>query len=392
VPISVTVSIAALNTAPTPGAVNVGNPDGNGVVIGSVTASDVNGDPLTFSKGSDPGKGSVSVATDGAFTYTPNASARQPGTTGSDSFTVNVSDGKAVTAINVNVPVAPLPVSDTLVAGQWLEVNQYLQSTNGRYRLYMQGDGNLVLYDEAQGHKALWATGTNGRAGLHAAMQGDGNLVLYTPSPQAAVWSTKTNGFPGARLVLQSDNNLVVYQGGTALWDRHAGRLNPGGGSGGGSGGSSSSISAKVAAFVNATNNTFVGDGQCVTLVKALLSQVFGVNANGWGNALNYAPQYASSSYPGGIYMRTVAGFTWHSSATGLQDGDILVWGPYTAASGTVIQGASGHIATYYNGKVYDQNDSRHGGPPVTINGWSVYRAGSVGFWSQGYLGYWRKS
>lgn len=108
VPISVTVSIAALNTAPTPGAVNVGNPDGNGVVIGSVTASDVNGDPLTFSKGSDPGKGSVSVATNGAFTYTPSAAGRQQG--GTDLFSVTVDDGHGGTAsMSVTVTVLPAP-------------------------------------------------------------------------------------------------------------------------------------------------------------------------------------------------------------------------------------------------------------------------------------------
>lgn len=225
--VSVTVAIVGRNTPPAAGAVNVGSPDGNAVVTGSVTASDANGDALTFAVGANPGKGTVSVAANGQFTYTPNASARQVGVASTDTFTVNVSDGKDVTAIAVTVPVAALPASDTLNAGQWLVVGQFLQSSQGRYRLYMQGDGNLVLYDEGQNHKALWASGTNGQPGLGATMQSDGNVVLYAGT--TAKWSTRTNGWNGARLVVQNDGNLVIYAGPTAVWDRHAGVLrNPG--------------------------------------------------------------------------------------------------------------------------------------------------------------------
>ncbi|MGQ9410479.1 Ig-like domain-containing protein [Mycolicibacterium gilvum] len=107
--VTVTVTIAGRNTPPAAGAVTVNNPDGNAVVTGAVTASDANGDPLSFSVGANPGKGTVSLASNGTFTYTPNASARQVGVASSDSFTVNVSDGKAVTAIGVTVTVAALP-------------------------------------------------------------------------------------------------------------------------------------------------------------------------------------------------------------------------------------------------------------------------------------------
>ncbi|MGR5457278.1 cadherin-like domain-containing protein, partial [Vibrio alfacsensis] len=66
-------------------------------------ATDVDGDELTFNKGSDPTNGSVTVDTDGNWTYTPNDDYN-----GSDSFTVKVSDGQGGTdTITVNIGVTP---------------------------------------------------------------------------------------------------------------------------------------------------------------------------------------------------------------------------------------------------------------------------------------------
>ncbi|TKB03124.1 hypothetical protein E5672_08720 [Alteromonas portus] len=55
---------------------------------GTLTASDEDGDALTFGLGENGSLGSAEVNTDGTFTYTPNAQV-----TGSDSFTFTVSDG-----------------------------------------------------------------------------------------------------------------------------------------------------------------------------------------------------------------------------------------------------------------------------------------------------------
>jgi Bacterial Ig domain len=58
-----------------------------------VTATDANNDTMTFSKTSDPTRGTlVSFGTDGAFTYRPNADFN-----GSDTFGVSVSDGRGGT-------------------------------------------------------------------------------------------------------------------------------------------------------------------------------------------------------------------------------------------------------------------------------------------------------
>jgi hypothetical protein len=52
-------------------------------------------------------------------------------------------------------------MSDTLRAGERLELDQRLVSANGRYTLFLQTDSNLVLYHDAiDVSNAYWATGT----------------------------------------------------------------------------------------------------------------------------------------------------------------------------------------------------------------------------------------
>lgn len=110
---------------------------------------------------------------------------------------------------------APSPSCGRLVAGQALGQGQSVASCDGRFRLVMQGDGNLVLY---QGGVALWHTFTNGKGGATAVMQADGNFVLYTAGG-TALWHTWTFNRPGAFLAVQNDGNLVLYSGSTALWN-----------------------------------------------------------------------------------------------------------------------------------------------------------------------------
>ncbi|HEY6496354.1 MAG TPA: beta-galactosidase [Trebonia sp.] len=109
----------------------------------------------------------------------------------------------------------PVPCG-TLPAGHALAAGQSMASCNDDYTLAMQGDGNLVLY---QNGTALWDSGTSGSAATKAAMQSDGNLVLYTSSG-ATAWNSRTNGNPGAGLTVQNDGNVVIYgTSGKPLWD-----------------------------------------------------------------------------------------------------------------------------------------------------------------------------
>lgn len=99
--------------------------------------------------------------------------------------------------------------------GQVLRVDDSRRSCDGRFRLVMQGDGNLVLYVE--GGAALWSSESFGTGSTYAVMQGDGNFVVYDATAQPH-FDTGTQS-PGAFLAIQDDGNLVVYSaGGVALW------------------------------------------------------------------------------------------------------------------------------------------------------------------------------
>lgn len=106
-------------------------------------------------------------------------------------------------------------MTDRLLPDQSLPAGTALVSLNGQHRAEMQTDGNFVVY-RANG-TPKWATGTDGRAIGDIFMQGDGNLVMYDAS--GAVWASGTDGRPGAFLVMQDDGNLVIYDpAGTPLW------------------------------------------------------------------------------------------------------------------------------------------------------------------------------
>jgi hypothetical protein len=78
-------------------------------------------------------------------------------------------------------------------------------SENGKYKLIMQFDGNLVLYRN-DGY-VRWATY---KYGDRAVMQPDGNFVQYSIT-NVPLFATFTFGNTDAFLNVQDDGNLVVY-------------------------------------------------------------------------------------------------------------------------------------------------------------------------------------
>jgi len=104
---------------------------------------------------------------------------------------------------------------NVLSSGSALKPGDALTSQNGRYRLELQTDGNLVL----TGPRGLaWGSDTRGKDVATAEMQSDGDFVLYT-ADRGVVWTAETTG-PGAHLVLQDDRNIVILaaDGATVLW------------------------------------------------------------------------------------------------------------------------------------------------------------------------------
>ena len=122
----------------------------------------------------------------------------------------------------------------TLFSGQSLHPEQSLPSDNKQYKLILQSDGNVVLYNQQS--QAIWATNTRGIQPRELIMQTDGNLVLYGTNGFPK-WASNTYNNPGAFLNVQDDGNLVVYRAGSqtetannALWasgsnDRPSGSL-----------------------------------------------------------------------------------------------------------------------------------------------------------------------
>ncbi len=106
--------------------------------------------------------------------------------------------------------------------------------------------------------------------------------------------------------------------------------------------------------------------GECVSLVSQFLLQNYRITTGAWGNAVDYRVGGSGGS------RLTANGFRW-SSDSNFRNGDILVWGAgrYTSADG--------HIAIWYNGKIFDQNFAGR------------RTAGLDSFFPYGYLGHWRK-
>ncbi len=130
----------------------------------------------------------------------------------------------AVKIENVNGEPRTAPTPPSLLSGETLWAGQHRDSPNGQYRILMQSDGNLVLYDlwnlTSEGWwTALWYSNTYNNPGARLAMQADGNLVVYS-SANSPLWNSETWGNPGAQLHVQDDGNLVIYGNGIAKWHR----------------------------------------------------------------------------------------------------------------------------------------------------------------------------
>ncbi|MGG8408380.1 hypothetical protein ACM614_18145 [Streptomyces sp. 12297] len=117
---------------------------------------------------------------------------------------------------------------DYLSPGECLTPNTYIAVNiifNRWYELWVQDDGNVVLYDHnGSPYKAVWQTGTRAS---HASlwMQRDGNVVLYDGVGNP-MWAMGTNGCggQGAWLRIQTDANLVLYtRDWTPIWARFNG-------------------------------------------------------------------------------------------------------------------------------------------------------------------------
>ncbi|ATA55831.1 hypothetical protein CKY39_23300 [Variovorax boronicumulans] len=153
---TVNVTINPVNDAPTvPNYTETTNEDTP--VSGQVTGSDVDGDTLTYVKGSDPANGTVTVNADGTYTYTPNANFN-----GTDTFTVTVSDGHGGTTTST-ITVTVDPVNDAPTVPNYTETTNEDTPVNGQV-VGSDVDGDALTYtkgsDPAHGTVTVNADGT----------------------------------------------------------------------------------------------------------------------------------------------------------------------------------------------------------------------------------------
>lgn len=162
----------------------------------------------------------------------------KPGDTGTFSFTMTTPTGQsglkdelfgvviegqqwvAQDIIDLKISIGTKPPS-ALNAPGMLSQGEYLMSPNEKFRLVLQGDGNLVLYSVTTG-RPLWNTRTSHTAASKLYMQSDGSLVLYQFNPTKALWNTRTYRTAASKLYLQDDGNLVLYTSSNKpAWDTH---------------------------------------------------------------------------------------------------------------------------------------------------------------------------
>ena len=115
-----------------------------------------------------------------------------------------------------------------LGTNQTIHQNQFLVSENGAYFFRLQSDGNLVGYTSQDfiPKNAFWNSKTDGKgtAPYRLTMQMDNNLVIYD-GHNKATWCSHTDGkgVTGAsKVVMQNDRNIVIYDGtGKPIWASH---------------------------------------------------------------------------------------------------------------------------------------------------------------------------
>ncbi|KAL3686125.1 hypothetical protein R1sor_004147 [Riccia sorocarpa] len=113
------------------------------------------------------------------------------------------------------------PVIDRLSSNGVIQLQSSacFPSASSVYRLCMQGDGNLVIYSQAD-NSVLWALGGSSHPEPFTLfMQGDGNVVIYD-GQSVPIFAASNDPFWAARiskstgpyqLILQDDGNLIAY-------------------------------------------------------------------------------------------------------------------------------------------------------------------------------------
>lgn len=157
---TVSITVTPVNDAPIANDLNVSIVEDVSTPI-TVTASDVDGNPMSYTQLSSPAHGTLS-GTAPNFTYTPNLNY-----TGADSFTFKVNDGTVdsnIATVSIDVtPVNDAPIADSQSATMPEDIAQAITLTGSDL------EGNPLTF-------------TITTQPIHGTLTGSGNNVTYTPA------------------------------------------------------------------------------------------------------------------------------------------------------------------------------------------------------------------
>ena len=110
---------------------------------------------------------------------------------------------------------APSRACGILLPGEGMLPDHPLFSCDGRFQLYLQDDGNMILYF---GNSILTTTSSEGHTPAVATLLADGNFAIFDKDG-TIIWQTHSAGLLGQALFLQNDGNLVIYDAPSASAD-----------------------------------------------------------------------------------------------------------------------------------------------------------------------------
>jgi hypothetical protein len=125
---------------------------------------------------------------------------------------------KVVGGVFAAPSIGPFPpqtckIGTLLHAQQFMWPGQCITSPKGQYFLYMSPvDGNLFIYDIAQGHGTWNAAGTPGNPGDFLNFQTDGNLVVYNSAGNTVLWQTTTSNSGATLLNMEDDGRIILWR------------------------------------------------------------------------------------------------------------------------------------------------------------------------------------
>ncbi len=126
-------------------------------------------------------------------------------------YTLRWMAGTYTAPVAGSYPQSACSIGTYLTRGEFLPSGKCITSPHGEYFLLMNTDGNLFIYDWYRA-VGTWGPGTQGHPGAYAIFQTDGNFVVYDANGTTVLWQSGTSGTNAERLDLLDDSRLMIWK------------------------------------------------------------------------------------------------------------------------------------------------------------------------------------